>query len=216
MRFKRFCSGRKAFVKKAVAKSMGKDIEPVYPDDKTNLKELMLKILDEFGTFIAEEMIHQHESMSRFNESSVNTVRLETYFDGKEVIIVDSFMKIGQNGSFVDNGGAGGIFIAVDPNNGTLTSDGCDELGKIYETHPQSGVRFKGCRLNDWDKAIELVKGIGNKFPGISFIGWDLAYTDKNRWIVVEGNAKPQIIGNQSTQGKGLKKEFLEKINHSQ
>lgn len=216
MRFKRFCSGRKVFVKKALSKSMGKGIEPVYLDDKTGIKELMNRFLDESGAFIAEELIHQHESMSAFNRSSVNTVRIETYFDGKDVRIMDSFMKVGQNGAFVDNGGAGGIFIAVDTNTGTLISDGCDELGKTYEKHPQSGVRFSECRLADWDKAIELVKGIGDKFPGISFIGWDLAYTEEGKWIIVEGNAKPQIIGNQSTQGRGLRKDFLEKTKYSE
>ena len=215
-RFKCFCFGRKAFVKKALARSMGKGIELVNLDGKTDIRKIMMSFLDESGPFVAEELIRQHDTMKAFNETSVNTVRLETFFDGKEVRIMDSFMKTGQNGSFVDNGGAGGIFAAVDPDSGILLGDGIDEFGKIYITHPQSGTRYKGHKLEDWDKALALVKSVGSKFAGVSIIGWDLAYTDKGKWIIVEGNAKPQIIGNQATQTKGLKKEFLKKTKYSE
>lgn len=214
--FKRFCRFRKCFVKKALAKSMGKGVEPIYIDRGTDLDKLFHRLLDESGSFVAEEMIKQHECMKVFNPSSVNTVRIETFFDGHSVELVDAFIRFGQTGAFVDNAGAGGIFVSVDPEEGTLRGHGFDELGKIYETHPQSGLRFKGHELNEWDKAIELAKSIGNKFSGVSFIGWDIAYTESGKWVVVEGNAKPQIICNQTSQGRGLKQEFLKKTKYSE
>lgn len=214
--FKRFCRRRNSFVKKDLAKSMGKGVEPIYIDRGTDLDKLFHRLLDESGSFVAEEMIKQHESMKVFNPSSVNTVRIETFFDGHSVELVDAFIRFGQTGAFVDNAGAGGIFVSVDPETGTLRGHGFDELGKVYETHPQSGLVFKGHELNDWDKAIKLAKSIGNKFSGVSFIGWDIAYTESGKWVVVEGNAKPQIICNQTSQGRGLKQEFLKKTKYSE
>lgn len=214
--FKRFCRFRKCFVKKALAKSMGKGVEPVYLNRNTDINQLFDRLLDESGSFVAEEMIKQHESMEKFNPSSVNTVRLETFFDGRTVELVDSFIRFGQTDAFVDNAGAGGIFVAVDPKKGILMGNGFDESGRIYETHPQSGIRFKGYKLHNWDKAIALAKTIGDKFSGVRFIGWDIAYTEDEKWVVVEGNAKPQIICNQTSQERGLKKEFLKKTNYSE
>ncbi len=213
-KFKKFCHKRKCFVKKPLAKSMGKGIEPVYINKKTEIAEMLSILLDEAGSFIAEDMIMQHKVMKKLNPSSVNTVRLETFFDGEKVRIIDAFIRCGQKGAFVDNGGAGGILAAVDPEKGIIISNGFDEYGKTYAVHPQSGVSFKGYHLKDWNKALELAESIGNKFPGVKFIGWDLAYTRSKKWIVVEGNAKPQIIGNQSSQGRGLKRTFLEKTNY--
>ena len=45
------------------------------------------------------------------------------------------FIKIGQKGSFVDNGGAGGILAQIDPKNGTIITDGKDEAYCIQRNH---------------------------------------------------------------------------------
>lgn len=207
--FREFCRKKKSFVKKPLYKSMGRGVEAIKIDKETDLKALLSQILDESGSFAAEESIKQHRSMRAFNPSSVNTVRLETFFDGKEVKIVDAFVKFGRGGSFVDNAGAGGVFVDVDPETGILRSDGYDEYGRVYKTHPGTGISFKGFKLKSWKKALKLAKSSGDKFPGVSFIGWDIAYTRWRKWIIVEGNAKPQIICNQTSQGIGLKQKFL-------
>lgn len=210
-KFKRFCFGKKSFVKKEISKSMGKGIEPVYLDGDVDLKKIMKRFIDESDGFVAEKMIKQHPFMASFNGSSVNTVRVETFFDGENVKVVDSFFRVGQNGDFVDNAGAGGIFVDVDIETGSLCSDGIDEFGRVYVTHPQSGKHFRGNVLQKWDKALKLVKYCGSRVPGVTYIGWDLAYTNRGKWIIVEGNAKPQIICNQASKGRGLKCEFIEK-----
>ena len=209
---KRFCYRKKVFVKKPFAESFGKGIEPVYVGKNTDYKKLTEKLLSECGKFVAEELIVSHWRMKRLNPGSVNTVRIETFFDGEKVEFISAFMRIGKEGSFVDNGGAGGIGVSIDVHTGIVTSDGCDEMGRSYEKHPTSGICFKGYRIPNWKKALKLGEEIADKVPGASYIGWDLAYTNKRKWVIVEGNGVPQFIFNQGTIGKGLKKEFMEKF----
>jgi len=208
----KFCDRKNVFVKKPFAESFGKGIEPVYVDENTDYKNLTENLLSECGKFVAEELIVSHRKIRRLNPGSVNTVRIETFFDGKKVEYISAFMRIGKDGSFVDNGGAGGIGVSIDVRTGIITSDGIDEMGRRYEKHPTSGIRFKGYRIPRWKKVLKLGKEIADKVPGASYIGWDLAYTNKRKWVIVEGNGVPQFIFNQGTIGKGLKKEFLDKF----
>jgi len=209
---KEFCKKRKVFVKKPFAESFGKGIEPVKVDENTDYKVLTETLLEECGKFVAEELIVPHRKMRALNPDSINTVRLETYFDGEKTEFVSAFMRVGKAGSFVDNGGAGGIGVLIDVKTGRVISDGHDEMGRIFVTHPTTGVRFRGFKIPNWKKALELGKEIADKVPGASYIGWDLTYTNRWKWIVVEGNGTPQYIFNQGTAEKGLRKEFLEKF----
>lgn len=95
------------------------------------------------GKFLCEELVHQHPDMSIYNKSSVNTIRCITFRTNKGIIVPFCFMRVGREGSFVDNGGAGGIIIGVNPNTGILNSDGYDEYNKRYEYHPDTHIRFK-------------------------------------------------------------------------
>lgn len=209
---KTFCNKRNVFVKKPFAESFGKGIEPVKVNEDTDFKVLTKTLLEGCGRFVAEELIIPHRKMKALNPDSINTVRLETYFNGEKTEFVSAFMRVGKAGSFVDNGGAGGIGASIDIRTGRVSSDGCDEMGRIYETHPTTGVKFKGHKIPNWKKALKLGREIADKVPGAAYIGWDLTYTNRWKWIVVEGNGTPQYIFNQGTSGRGMRKEFLEKF----
>lgn len=212
-KFRRFCFGHKKVVIKPYCDSMGRGIKPLTL--KGNSRKAQFKALcREYGSFVVEELIQPHASIRMLNPDSVNTVRVITYFDGEKTIIHDTFMKVGKKGSFVDNGGAGGIFVSVDPLTGMFKSNGCDETGVIYETHPDTGVKFMGYQLPDWEQARKLSIELSTKVPGLKYIGWDFTYTKKGRWIVVEGNAKTQFFGQQCTTGTGMRKNFYETVNY--
>jgi len=213
--FKAFCNGLDTIVIKPVFNSMGRGIKPVDISNSSNLKKTFKELLEEYSVFLAEELITAHESIKKLNPDSVNTIRLITYYDGNKTIIHKPFMKVGRAGSFIDNGGAGGILVSIDPVTGKLNSHGCDENGVIYEKHPNSGIEFMGYQLPDWEQAIKLGEELSNKVPGLSYIGWDITYTADNKWIVVEGNAKTQFFGQQCTTNIGAKKDFLDTISYT-
>ena len=214
--FKRFCFGRKVIVVKPDGDSLGRGIKPVSVADKKDLRAIFDELCDEYQSFIVEGLIVAHEKMRNLNPDSINTVRLITYFDGEKSIVHDAFMKVGKKGSFVDNGGAGGIFVSVDTKTGMLKSDGCDERGVVYEVHPDTGVKFHGYQLPNWDKALKLALKLADKVPGLCYIGWDFACTKRGKWIVVEGNAKTQFFGQQATTGVGKRRDFIETVNYKE
>lgn len=88
--------------------------------------------------------------------------------------------------------------IGIDTKTGVLSSDGVEEHGIRFETHPDSGIRFKGYQLPKWDKMISMCIETSSMVPEVRWIGWDMAYTDKG-WITVEGNALAEVIGPQGT-----------------
>ena len=211
--FRTFCENNPTFVRKLFYDSMGRGVQPItVGDDVDGLFRRLLA--EEPDGFIAEGLIRSHESLKALNPDSVNTARLITYWNGKDMFVYKPFMKIGQKGSFVDNGGAGGIFTAINAEKGFFESNGIDEKGRRYDSHPYTGVTFEGFQLPDWDQALELGRKICDKIPGFRFIGWDLAYTEEGKWIIVEGNSITQFLGQQSTRNLGAKKHLLNTVDY--
>jgi len=210
-KYRAFCEGKPAVVLKPVGGAMGSGIRKVDLSDIQSREAIPEELLTG-GSYIVEELIRPHRKIRKLNPDSVNTVRVVTCCDGANVWIQKCFMKVGRSGSFVDNGGAGGIFVSVDQETGRFNSGGCDENGIRYETHPDHGFRFMGYRLPNWQAAIELAKKAAPLVAGFRYIGWDLTCTEDGRWIVVEGNSRTQFLGQQSTADRGMRKEFMEMV----
>lgn len=208
-KFKEFIQRNEKFVKKEVDKSCGESVELI----DTSIYEDDLKLFDMLisnGKVILEELIYQGNETAIFNESSVNTIRCITVNINGNIKMPYFFMKIGRKGKFVDNGGAGGILVGIDPKDGRLCTDGVDEYGHRYEKHPDSGVTFKGYQLPDWDKLVDLCREMAVMSPKVRMIGWDLAYTSESDWIMVEGNSSTEFIGPQSTFLNGIRTDVSE------
>lgn len=205
--YEAFIRKHPVFVKKQVYESCGKSIERI--DIKTcgkTEKELFDDFLSQ-EKVILEELVRQGEATAVFNSSSVNTVRCITLNTRHGVKTPYCFMKIGRAGSFVDNGGAGGILVGLDEKTGITNTAGVDELRNVYDVHPDSGIPFCGHQLPDWDKLLTICKEMAAGIPAVPFIGWDLAYTDRNEWVVIEGNGMSQFIGPQTIWQRGIKAE---------
>ena len=81
---------------------------------------LTLEYLNEkYGAnFIIQECLEQSDEMSYFNPTSVNTLRLTVYRSVKnnECHIPSAIIRIGANGSLVDNAHAGGGYVGIKAN----------------------------------------------------------------------------------------------------
>lgn len=99
------------------------------------------------GNFIIQKYIDQHHWFARFNESSLNTVRVLTYrsIKNEEPVVLHRLLRAGRPGSVVDNQASGGIACAINPD-GKLMSFGVDKAGK----------RHKGTESIDFGEAGEV------------------------------------------------------------
>lgn len=93
------------------------------------------------------------------------------------------------------------------PETGCICSDGADKKGRRYATHPDTGVRFNGYRLPEWDKAVAMVTTAAHMVPGNHYCGWDLAYSTHG-WCMVEANCTAQMGGMQIITQTGRKAEL--------
>lgn len=210
--FEDFCSKHKQFVKKPAASCQGMGVELLNIEGK-DLKKVFKTLVIENASFIIEERIDQDDAMAVLHPQSVNTVRMLPYRDEKgKVIIHYPFLKVGQNSSFVDNGGAGGILAAINPKNGVVISDGIDELRNEYKVHPNTGVKFKGFQISKWDELVKMVTKLSDIRPEGRYLGWDVALSKKG-WVVVECNSCTAFVGQQMPLKRGIRKEFVELIN---
>lgn len=74
-------------------------------------------------------------------------------------------------------------------------------------THPDTGVRFRGYPLPEWDKAVDMVKTAARMVPGNHYCGWDLAYSTHG-WCLVEPTAPRRWAACQIITQTGRKAEL--------
>lgn len=215
--FEDFVNRHSYFVKKEVGEACGRSVALMKADGGSASSKDTFDMIISKGKTILEEVILQAPELAILNESSVNTVRCITFYGCKGVEILYCFAKVGRKGAFIDNGAAGGILVGIDEKKGVMCTDGVDEGGIRYVSHPDSGVKFKGFVIPEWKKMLEICKKMSEKTPKVKLIGWDMAYS-VNGWLVVEGNALTEAIGPQSVSRRGIKKNmcnYLEEINVS-
>lgn len=153
------------------------------------------------SSFIIQEVMHQHPLMSAIHQSSVNTVRLITFFFEGEVYLLSSFLRMGQNGSLVDNTCSGGLFCGVKPD-GRLNSIALSSDGSEYLSHPQ-GVVFSEFKVPSFDRCVSLVKFAAPRFADVAkIISWDIAVDANGNPIIIETNfGWPNVVHAQIASG---------------
>ncbi len=112
--------------------------------------------------FIVQEKERQHEWFARFNPSSLNTIRVVTYRSvvDEKIYILQTLLRMGKNGSMVDNQSSGGIACGIDKT-GKLNSWGTDKLSNRY--YSSNSVIFSETgRIPNFEKmssvCIEIAK----------------------------------------------------------
>lgn len=211
--FKRYVEKHPTFVKKPTKASLGHGVGLVNINNNKELNDYFKEFVDN-GPTIIEEKIEQDSKMASFHPKSLNTIRLVTYLDDENNVHIHCpFIKIGQGDSFVDNGGAGGILASIDPITGVITSDGKDELARVYKKHPDSRITIKGFQIPKWEEAIKFANNLAKDFPDTRYVGWDVALS-KTSWVLVEGNSRTQFVGQQMPLEKGIKKDLENLIDY--
>ena len=206
--FVRTCLDMKDVFVKPRAGSEGDGTFVVTVKDEVSASKLFEKLVSAKGMWLVEERIQQSKDMVAWNTTSVNTVRLSSFYNKNGFFVLGPIFRTGRQGSYVDNTSAGGIFALIDGDTGKLVSKGYDINGNTYENHPDSKKKFSGYQIPRWNELLSIAKQLHLLFPDHIFIAWDFALTE-NGWDLVEGNWG-RFRGAQIAAGKGLKHQFLE------
>jgi|LSQX01.1.fsa_nt_gb hypothetical protein len=142
--------------------------------------------LDEY---IIEEYITQHHQLSVLSPSSVNTLRIVTFYDEKDdnVDVWGVYLRLGVRGK-TDNLATGGI-AAVVSKDGSIDKPAVAKdpfLGE-FVFHPVTNERIVGFKVPYYKEAIMMVTEAARRIKEVKSIGWDVAITD-NGPCLIEGN----------------------------
>lgn len=187
--FKDFCKNKEYVIAKELDNCGGKGIDKIKIDNK-NIKKIY-ETLKNNKQYLVEEIIVQNKEVSKLYDGSVNTLRLFTFFDGKETHILNSIFKIGNNG-FVDNFSSGGMYTFLDKK-GQVIVPAIDQDDNKIEIHPTTKEKILGFKVPNYDKACSMVKEAAKLIPEVKYIGWDIAILEKDVCLV-EGNEFPGVF----------------------
>ena len=206
--FVKFCSNKKEIIVKPIDGCGGVGVELI-KINKDKLKVTYNKLIKN-NQLLIEEKIIQHKSLAKLNKSSVNTLRIVTFYDGKHTHILNSVLKIG-NGGVTDNFSSGSMYTFVEE--GKIIVPAIDNKDNIFETHPISKIDIVGYEIPNYDKAIELVKKCARIIKEVKYVGWDVAILD-NDVCLIEGNCYPGIYQIKPSFLE-VKKGLVEKYEHA-
>ena len=138
---------------------------------------------------LIEEKIEQHKSLAKLNKSSVNTLRIVSFYDDKRVYILNSVFKIG-NGGVTDNFSSGSMYTFI--KDGKIIVPAIDRNDNIFYKHPISNIDLIGYEIPNYDKVVKLVKECAKMIKEVKYVGWDIAIMDEDVCLI-EGNCYPGI-----------------------
>lgn len=143
--------------------------------------------LNNANEVVIQELIKQHHDLSSLHKDSVNTLRMLTFHDGKTPMLLSAVVRMGANGSEVDNASKGGLFCGI-KDNGQLTKFGYNRQGQAFDHHPQGAV-FKECWIPNYEKCKQLVLELSNRLIKVAkLIAWDIAVADNGEPVLIEVN----------------------------
>lgn len=204
--FKTFCNKHTKYIAKS-ATGAGGFGTVIRSHNGTNLgiQAEIDFLLANGSKWVVEELIEQNETMALWNESSINTIRVTSYHNSKGFGIMDTVIRIGREGSSVDNASSGGVTAYVDKETGIILTDAVDKNNYVYSKHPDSNIQFVGFQVPQWEELKALVEIIHKRINFYPCVGWDFALSTDG-WVLIEGNWGNLI--SQYILKKGLRKDF--------
>ena len=149
-----------------------------------------------YDCFIIQERLTNHHQLSELsNTRALQTIRVITHVDKRgECRVIYAYLKPIVGNNIVDNqnyGRTGNLLAKVDLVNGTLQSAiymASNPYGiKTITHHPDTGIRFNGFPIPDWNGVCELAILTAKQFVPIRAIGWDIGITPNGPYVI-EGN----------------------------
>lgn len=148
--------------------------------------------------FVIQIPLKQHSELAKLNESSVNTIRVNSVLLGTEAHVMSAFIKVGQTGQFADNNGHERFFIGINED-GCFNSYAIDHDLKKYDQIP-SGYQFAGQKVPSYDKVCAAIERAHKNIPHFGFAFWDVCVDETGEPVIVEVNLRyPDTVIAQAT-----------------
>lgn len=150
-------------------------------------KESILSIFDDYSSnYIVQRKVEQHETLSKFNSTSVNTFRVMSWFDGTDVYILATMLRVGMPGSVTDNVSGGGFAFCV-KEDGSITGPGRNSVGRTVKD-TENMISDKHVLVQHYEKTVRFIKELHPQLPHFGIIAWDIAIDKVGSPVLIEYN----------------------------
>jgi hypothetical protein len=132
--------------------------------------------------YIVQEVLSQHPDLHKFNHTSINTIRILTWFSPitGNFEILQCIFRVGAQGQFVDNSRSGGFAIGV-KSDGLLNEFATNKYGEHFTL--VNGISLlQPHKIPLFDEIKKKAKEISSKYVHFRLLGLDIA-VDKNQAI---------------------------------
>lgn len=180
------CS-RELFAKYAECSEGGHGV--FYIDSEEEAKAFLKRIENIKNDMIIQEPVRQHNELAKINPSSVNTVRVLSLLSEDGVKVYSSILRMGRNGSKVDNASSGGITCGISEE-GKLKSVAYTNKGELFEVHPDTQVKFSECFVPSYSNIVETVMDIHKCVPHFRLVSWDFSVREDGEPVLIESNLR--------------------------
>lgn len=197
-----FCLQKKVVFYKPLESAAGSGVEKIIFKDEKSAKSFVLNHKN--LNYILEEIVVQNKTMSLLNQTSINTIRINSIEYNGQIIITSAAIRFGKESSNVDNYSVGNYVASIDINTGKINSHAvnqkCEQIEKVSSTN----TTLLGFQIPKWSEIKELVVKAHKKISNLRYIGWDIAINDKNEPLLIEGNtyAGAELQQHPSLEGK--------------
>lgn len=203
--FQLFCEKHPTFISK-IDDGYGGTGVCIVNTTEHNLKELFEQLKNE--NRVIEELVVQCNEFASLHPQSVNTIRVLTSNLDGEIKVYAAFLRIGSNGSIIDNLSNSGLCAPIDAKTGIVTTDALNFIGKKIPNHPNTNIKFTDFKIPKWNEIVTTAVETAKQTPGLKIIGFDFTINSNNEIVIIEANDKPGILGQQMGKTHGSKELF--------
>ena len=178
-------------VKPSVGTSQGFGIEFYSGTQMTD--EEVEEMLDKYDrNFIVQKIVRQHANLAALNASSLNTIRVISFFYKGEVHILSAILRVGGKTSRIDNVAQGGYQCTINPD-GTLKklAYAYREGKALLVSETEDGIIFEGFNVPAYKNIVEIINACAPKMGHFKILGWDFAVNQDEEPIMIEYNTLP-------------------------
>lgn len=178
-------SERNLFVKIATESDGGHGVR--YFEKSKDMKKFNDFVESTAADIIVQRGVIQHEELNKLNPSSVNTIRTLSLLRNEGVKIYSSVLRMGVDGSKVDNAASGGRTCGI-LENGCLKAIAHNKYGDSFLEHPNSHIRFDGYNIPHFEKVLEIIPKLHTQVPLFRLISWDFSINEYGEPVLIEAN----------------------------
>ena len=153
--------------------------------------------------YIVQEVLEQHPFMAQFNESSVNIIRINSWYHDGKVEISTPVIRFGLPGyatdcCFID--GEEVVHLVGVTEDGLIRDKVIDLTGKVENLSDYVSVNDR--RVPAWDKITDMIRESAARLKHYHLIGWDITVSADEEPVIIEYNILyPSPYSSQATDG---------------